>query len=367
MAYLDINGLQKQIRYIKSYVSAILNSPALTGTPTAPTPTSGDNSTKIATTAFVQATANAMAGGAHTHNTSNIVALTGYEKPETTSALSTSDTLNDALGKLERALDGKQNALDELTPEEILVLWNTYFRVPVTVTVSQSTGQTITVTVNETDYTATFTAPTGAEYTATLTPDTGYIAGTLSSESGTLTENVTISATAATLQTFTFTLPATENQTITLTYTEPDSTAQTITSTNTAQEITLDYGTTWTATVEGATGYAAGTLSAVSGTITDDVEITITEATVATFDLTLAATENQTITLTYTEPNESAQTITSTSTAQTVTVDYGTTWTATVEAAEGYNAGTLSADSGTVTDDITISVTEASEISESEP
>ena len=35
-------------------VKAPLASPALTGTPTAPTPTSGDDSTKIATTAFVQ-------------------------------------------------------------------------------------------------------------------------------------------------------------------------------------------------------------------------------------------------------------------------------------------------------------------------
>lgn len=34
------------------------NSPALTGTPTAPTPALGDNSTKIATTAFVQGTVN---------------------------------------------------------------------------------------------------------------------------------------------------------------------------------------------------------------------------------------------------------------------------------------------------------------------
>ena len=36
-------------------VLAPINSPAFTGTPTAPTPTSGDNSTKIATTAFVNA------------------------------------------------------------------------------------------------------------------------------------------------------------------------------------------------------------------------------------------------------------------------------------------------------------------------
>lgn len=40
---------------------APINSPAFTGTPTAPTPTSSDNTTKIATTAFVQTTVNARA------------------------------------------------------------------------------------------------------------------------------------------------------------------------------------------------------------------------------------------------------------------------------------------------------------------
>ena len=45
----------------------------------------------------------------HTHDTSNITALTNYSKHDTTSALSTSDSLNTALGKLEKALDGKSN------------------------------------------------------------------------------------------------------------------------------------------------------------------------------------------------------------------------------------------------------------------
>ena len=40
---------------IRDNTKAPLASPALTGTPTAPTPAAGDNSTKIATTAFVQA------------------------------------------------------------------------------------------------------------------------------------------------------------------------------------------------------------------------------------------------------------------------------------------------------------------------
>lgn len=42
---------------------APIASPALTGTPTAPTPATADNSTKIATTAFVQAVVADLGGG----------------------------------------------------------------------------------------------------------------------------------------------------------------------------------------------------------------------------------------------------------------------------------------------------------------
>lgn len=49
------------------------------------------------------------ANSSHTH-TGAQVNLTGYTKPSSTGALSTADTLNIALGKLEKALDGKQAA-----------------------------------------------------------------------------------------------------------------------------------------------------------------------------------------------------------------------------------------------------------------
>ena len=58
--YLDGTGLAELCSDIKTYFTGLLasyapkNSPALTGTPTAPTPTSGDDSTKIATTEYVQ-------------------------------------------------------------------------------------------------------------------------------------------------------------------------------------------------------------------------------------------------------------------------------------------------------------------------
>lgn len=45
----------------------------------------------------------------HTH-TGTQVALTGYAKPTTTSAIATTDNVNVAIGKLEKALDGKQAA-----------------------------------------------------------------------------------------------------------------------------------------------------------------------------------------------------------------------------------------------------------------
>ena len=48
------------------------------------------------------------APAAHNQASNTINAMTGYSKPSSTSAISTSDTLNAAIGKLEKALDGKQ-------------------------------------------------------------------------------------------------------------------------------------------------------------------------------------------------------------------------------------------------------------------
>lgn len=55
----------------------------------------------------------------HNQASNTINALTGYSKPNATSALSTSDTLNDALGKLEKALDGKQATLTTMTANDV--------------------------------------------------------------------------------------------------------------------------------------------------------------------------------------------------------------------------------------------------------
>lgn len=59
--------LNKRISDVETQ-KASLNSPALTGAPTSPTPVKGDNSTKIATTAFVEQAigdANTVANGVY--------------------------------------------------------------------------------------------------------------------------------------------------------------------------------------------------------------------------------------------------------------------------------------------------------------
>lgn len=89
--------------------------------------------------------------------------------------------------------------------------------VTVTVTIVQSANQTITVICNGNSYTSTFTAEAGSTYTASISASTGYNAGTLSSTSGTLTDNITISATAATLKTYTYTINQPTGGTITVT------------------------------------------------------------------------------------------------------------------------------------------------------
>ena len=126
------------------------------------------------------------------------------------------------------------------------------------------------------------------------------------------------------------------------------------------------YGTTWTASVSPSAGWNAGAISpASSGTLTNaNVTVTAGNATHKNFTLTLAATSNQTITLKYKNYNGSSYatevTKTSTGSAQSFTVGYGTTWTATLSAKTGYNKGSLSASSGTVTGNTTVSATGAS-------
>lgn len=118
------------------------------------------------------------------------------------------------------------------------------------------------------------------------------------------------------------------------------------------------YGTTWTASVAGATGYNAGALSpGSSGTLTNaNVTVTAGAASLKTFVLTLAATSHQTIKIQY-QPRNADGTmgswtsdIASGSSAKTYTLRYGSKYKITsFAAATGWNAGTLKNGSTNVT------------------
>ncbi|MCR5194257.1 MAG: hypothetical protein K6B71_01880 [Alphaproteobacteria bacterium] len=62
------------------------------------------------------------ASSSHNHPTSDVNLLTGYSKPNSTSALATTDTLNAALGKLEKALDGKASSSHTHTSNQVTAL-----------------------------------------------------------------------------------------------------------------------------------------------------------------------------------------------------------------------------------------------------
>ena len=212
-----------------------------------------------------------------------------------------------------------------------------------TVTITQTANQTIKVTTNDgVEHTSTFTANYGTTYTVTVTPATGYNAGTPSVSSGTITGNLTITATAATIKTFQVTITQTANQTIKVK-------AGSVEYTST---FTANYGTTYTVTVTPATGYNAGTPSVSSGTITGNLTITATAATIKTFTLSIGATTNQTYVATIGGVAKTA-----TSSATNYTVDYGTAYSIVYTANAATAAYTYTASaavSGTVTADVSV-------------
>ena len=59
-------------------------------------------------TASEKTTWSGKANASHTHSSGDVTAMTGYAKADSATAISAGDSLNAAIGKLEKALDGKQ-------------------------------------------------------------------------------------------------------------------------------------------------------------------------------------------------------------------------------------------------------------------
>lgn len=104
---------------------------------------------------------------AHNQASSTINAMTGYSKPTSTSAIAASDTLNAAIGKIEKALDGKQPIGSYVTSSGTAakatadangnVIADTYVKsVSIsgrTVTITKGNGSSETQTTQDTTYT----------------------------------------------------------------------------------------------------------------------------------------------------------------------------------------------------------------------
>ena len=230
-------------------------------------------------------------------------------------------------------------------------------------TINKTSNQTITVTYGGTTYKSTesanttFTATYGETWTATIAGATGYNPGTLSATSGTITGAVTLSATAATIKTFTLSFGATTNQTYVATI---GGTAKAATSS--ATSYTVNYGTSYSVAYTAASASAAYTYTAsskVSGTVTSNVSVPAKSATATLryYTLSIGKTTNQSYTLTLTKSSTYGGTLptytsTATSAAQSLSVPYGTTYSIsyTANAATAQYTYTASgAVSGTVT------------------
>ena len=228
-----------------------------------------------------------------------------------------------------------------------------------TVTITQSANQTIHVTHKGADKTSAFTAEYGDEINISITPNTGYNAGTVTPKGKvTVTSNVSVSATAAQIKKFTVSAQQFTEQTITMTRKDTNATSTTSWS-------NVPYNTQVTATIALKSAYAnshtKGTLNATSKTITANYQFTASGATWKTYKITIPKQSNQKITVTYTEPGASAKKLESTTTsAKSITVKHGTTWTATISGIGDYDPGTLSPGTrGTVTAATTISASAA--------
>jgi len=212
-----------------------------------------------------------------------------------------------------------------------------------TLKIVQSDHQTISVVDEDKKaYKNGDTVATGKVLTASIKAETGYTAGALNKTSVTVSDKDTeieFSATAATIQTFTLTITQSDNQTITVSAGDKTYTATT----------KLPYNTAWTATIAAKDGYTAGTLNKTSGTLTADDAVSATAATINTYTLTITQSEHQTITV-----NDGKKDYTA-----TTKLPYGTKWTATIKADEGYTAGALSKASGTITADDSVSAAAA--------
>ena len=123
----------------------------------------------------------------------------------------------------------------------------------------------------------------------------------------------------------------------------------------------LPMNTALTITCTPATGYKASSPTINGTTVSNPYKITQANIEAGSFTLSCTAAAKQTYTFTINQSSHQTITVTCNGVAHTstFTATYGDKWTATITPDTGYNAGTLSATSGTITGAVTISATAA--------
>ena len=155
-----------------------------------------------------------------------------------------------------------------------------------TVIVRQVENQTVRVLYNGTIYTDAFQAPDGSTIKVEVEAENGYIAGSpIPSSQFTLTDDMIVTANAATVKQYSVVITQSENQTIYVTCNGRGYTSS----------FNTTYGSTFTATVIPADGYSAGTLNITSGTITSDIAIYATPTSVLMYPITIVQGRHYTI------------------------------------------------------------------------
>lgn len=123
----------------------------------------------------------------------------------------------------------------------------------------------------------------------------------------------------------------------------------------------LPMNTTLTITCTPATGYKASSPTINGTTVSNPYKITQANIEAGSFTLSCTAATKQTFTFTINQSAHQTITVTCNGVAHTstFTATYGDKWTATISPDTGYNAGRLSATSGTITGSVTVSATAA--------
>lgn len=222
------------------------------------------------------------------------------------------------------------------------------------IAIVQTSNQTITVNYNGTKYTSDFMAPYGAKITATVAVSDSktFDAGTLNITSTTVTKDITISATTATIKKFTVTITKYNNQRILVTVIDDDGKSENEVYTDTFKVLS---GSHIKATIEPTNdGYTSGVINETTEieSVDSDITFTATEATLAQYKIEIVQNSNQTI---HVYVNGVDHT-------ETFTCNAGSNYSITIVPDSGYTAGTLVgvSSTGIVSDNMSIKATGAS-------